>query len=383
MNFDINNLNEKLSIISTYIHRINETFLSENITGYVDKTYVEYRDSDRNWFSKDFCPQINMMTQNIVVESELKQLYICGSKIQDKYLDSLLSLYRVCTKDDFSSEEDDNNRLSDYINLWKLEIPRVYDRDEHLKRLIWDVSHYFNKDNTYRNQIEELSNIMLSPDKDLHLDEFQSNGMVFKVIDFNRNFVELKSIKGLFGEYTHYCKSKPVLPNSVFVKIPAEVYSPCCNIYTVKTLGNGVFNNLTKTETIILPVSLKKCKWSFWNCKKLKSIQTDGYGLEIQGFDGVLYDKNKKTLLAYPNCHGTEYYVPEGVEKLENCSFKDCDNLKILHLPSTLKHIGLNAFYRCYNLEIINCNFSEDNNIIFEGFFGNSGDVHPQWVYNK
>lgn len=377
---DINHIRKSFEIIFCYIHKINEEFLKENITGYIYKDLITYRDPDRNWFAKDFCPQINMLSQSIIEEDQVHRLYIKNTKIQDKYIESILDNFRICTKDDPYDEYGDNVRLSEYIDEWKTRIPSIYDKEEHLKRLVWDVSLYFIKENSMREEIAFWANSILSPEKYLHLDEFRSNGMICKVIDFENSFVEIKAINGLWGEYTRYCKSTPLIPNSPEVKIPKEVYSPCCNTYLVRYLGKGLFDNLARTETIILPVSLKKCEWSFWRCKKLKSITVDGYGWEIQGYDGVLYDNNKKRLIAYPNCHGSEYYVPDGVEVLEKCSFKDCDNIRKLHLPKTLKRIGLNAFYRCYNLEEIICDFKE-NDVEFEGYYGEYGNINPRWIF--
>ena len=48
----------------------------------------------------------------------------------------------------------------------------------------------------------------------------------------------------------------------------------------------------------------------------------------------------------------TEVTVPEGIETLEG-TFKGFENLKTVHLPKTLKNIGLDAFQGCTNLESI------------------------------
>jgi hypothetical protein len=68
--------------------------------------------------------------------------------------------------------------------------------------------------------------------------------------------------------------------------------------------------------------------------------------------DGVLYSKDKKVLLAYPNAKGPKYKVPNGVEEIANCAFK---NTSIEHITAsaTLQRIGQNAFYGCCQLEWI------------------------------
>jgi hypothetical protein len=45
--------------------------------------------------------------------------------------------------------------------------------------------------------------------------------------------------------------------------------------------------------------------------------------------------------------------LPEGLETIGNSSFCGCDNLKDINLPSTLKEIGSDALYNCYDLTSI------------------------------
>lgn len=85
-------------------------------------------------------------------------------------------------------------------------------------------------------------------------------------------------------------------------------------------------------------------------------------------------------MLAYPNMHGAIYEIPEGVKKIRNHAFKDCYNLEELTLPSTLEHIGINAFYRCENLKRIIVN-REKGSIKIEGFWGDYGNVTPKWYW--
>ena len=78
--------------------------------------------------------------------------------------------------------------------------------------------------------------------------------------------------------------------------------------------------------------------------------------------------------------HGKIYEIPEGVEIIERFAFKDCGNIEILILPSTIKLIKLNAFYRATNLKKIVCNCKK-NDFVNEGSYGDFGNVCPQWFY--
>ena len=63
-------------------------------------------------------------------------------------------------------------------------------------------------------------------------------------------------------------------------------------------------------------------------------------------------------------------------------AFKDCDNIEIIMLPSTLKLIKLNAFYRATNLKKVICACRIED-FVNEGFYGESGEVNPQWFFIK
>ena len=91
--------------------------------------------------------------------------------------------------------------------------------------------------------------------------------------------------------------------------------------------------------------------------------------------DGVLYSKDGKTLLLYPNSREDEHFdVPAGVEciarhafcgneylktvslpiglkTLEDLAFAGCGSLQSIAVPLTVTHIGTDVFYSCIALE--------------------------------
>ena len=69
--------------------------------------------------------------------------------------------------------------------------------------------------------------------------------------------------------------------------------------------------------------------------------------------DGVLYSKDGKTLIAYPNTREEEHFdVPAGVEHIGACAF-ETEKLKTISLPIGLKTIGDYAFADCTRLQAI------------------------------
>ncbi len=67
--------------------------------------------------------------------------------------------------------------------------------------------------------------------------------------------------------------------------------------------------------------------------------------------DGVRYSKDLKVCLGCDKCTIEEVNILEGVETIEDFSFRYCKNLKKVILPSTLKEVGKFAFDGCSALE--------------------------------
>lgn len=90
--------------------------------------------------------------------------------------------------------------------------------------------------------------------------------------------------------------------------------------------------------------------------------------------DGVLFSKDGKTLISYPNGRrGTHYDVPAGVERIsdvhngylqtislpiglkvvDDYGFSGCTRLQAISLPLTVQTLGKNAFDGCVSLELV------------------------------
>jgi len=167
------------------------------------------------------------------------------------------------------------------------------------------------------------------------------------------------------------------IPGSV-KSIGMSAFSNCISLKTV-TLGNGVasigrqaFYFCDALSAISLPNSVKSIDMSaFYHCLALKTVSI-GSGLETLGYwafsnctslssfavnqsnpnfvsvSGILFNKDKSTLLRYPpKKSGTAYSVPATVTAIERGAMSGCENLKTITLGSTLKSIGISAFSGC------------------------------------
>ena len=204
---------------------------------------------------------------------------------------------------------------------------------------------------------------------------FDYGDMAFSVNSDNLSVALVnKTFPGAFSRCTLYRNRQPMQKMDKFgaFYIPEEVKDESGKIYTVTCIANGAFDSVDKVVEIHIPKTITKIKWSFWECVNLQRFVVSPNNKKYCAVDGVLYSKDKKALLAYPNAKGPKYKVPNGVEEIANCAFK---NTSIEHITAsaTLQRIGQNAFYGCGQLEwIINI----PRNIVEVANFHNPGGAH-------
>lgn len=371
------NIIQEIQLLKEYLDLVDGNFISERLCVSVSRGWVTYRDPDNDWYHVTYYAQI-----------QHSQFDISLPRIADGYLNDFLESYTEEYREDLSDLQSERLLKQKEIE-WKLRIISDYSREEHIKRLIWALAD--KNDESLRISIENNAQIILSPDRIINFNEFHADGMCFEIVSHNTprvtsadfRDVKLKAIDGLFGGYPNYGNRRPCLPNKKFLRIPYKIYKFGLGNCRIVGLAAGVFDNMGDVEVLELPNTLRQVEWSLWQCRKLKEIRINN-SYDINGFksiDGVLFSGDKKKLIAYPNNHGEEYEVPEGTEIIASKAFKDCFNLKRLILPSSLKTIGLNAFYRCESLKLIQVNGPEDT-LYCEGLFGNYGNVNPKWEYS-
>ena len=92
---------------------------------------------------------------------------------------------------------------------------------------------------------------------------------------------------------------------------------------------------------------------AFLGCEQLTDIVVDEGNPYWSSADGILYDKELKTLYCYPIGRKDEVFtVPEGVENIYYKAFALTIHLKEINLPSTIKSIGEEVFVTVEHLSI-------------------------------
>lgn len=89
-------------------------------------------------------------------------------------------------------------------------------------------------------------------------------------------------------------------------------------------------------------------------CSNLKKIEVDPENDRYMSIDGVMYTKDKKTLVKYPaGKEGAEFKIPSEVNTLNQNSFRDNQHIEFMHIPENVTAIGDSAFLDTKALEAV------------------------------
>ena len=126
---------------------------------------------------------------------------------------------------------------------------------------------------------------------------------------------------------------------------------------SVEYIDNRVFEYCSITEFTI-PNSVKRISSdTFYNCNTLTSVKVEAGSTTYSSEDGVLFDKDKTTLIYFPAGKAGQYIIPASVTTIGTSAFYNCKGLTSVAIPRYVTSIGGFCFSGCTNLKsIINLN---------------------------
>ena len=126
-----------------------------------------------------------------------------------------------------------------------------------------------------------------------------------------------------------------IIPDSV-IKILDHAFSNCTSLESI-TIGSGV-------ESL-------GDEW-IASCRRLENITVSPENKTYSSVDGVLFNKDKSELSAYPiGNKRSSYTIPDGVEKIGKKAFYGCRYIESLTIPVNVIEIDDSAFENCYSLK--------------------------------
>ena len=140
---------------------------------------------------------------------------------------------------------------------------------------------------------------------------------------------------------------------------------------SLESLGYLAFSDCDMLTSVIIPANVSSYEESFISCDNLAEIDVDEKNEHFVSIDGILYTKDRKTLLQYANGRKSgDFIIPDGVTTISNNAFRDCTTLVNITIPASVTEIK-SVFYRCTSLQ----NFTVDeNNECFSSIDGNLYD---------
>ena len=186
-----------------------------------------------------------------------------------------------------------------------------------------------------------------------------------------------KITKGMFKECTSL---KEVGMKNTLTEIADEAFSGCTSLeirklnHSITKIGEDAFSGCLSLTNIQLPNFLDYLgSGAFSYCDNLESISIGLVNESFPSSDGVLYNKDRTSLLVWPGAkkdvviqedvihiedkcfQGNKQIVkvifPENIERIGAYAFADCSSLEQVDFPSTLNGIGEYAFNNCSSLK--------------------------------
>jgi hypothetical protein len=120
---------------------------------------------------------------------------------------------------------------------------------------------------------------------------------------------------------------------------------------TVTHFGGFAFRDCVSLTSIAIPLGLRTL-WTdaFYSCTGLKEFIVSENDTKFTTVEGVLFNKDKSEIIAYPNAKSSTYIIPNNVDSIGEDAFAYCSNLTSVAIPTSVKEIGANAFVYCTNL---------------------------------
>ncbi len=118
----------------------------------------------------------------------------------------------------------------------------------------------------------------------------------------------------------------------------------------VVSIGSWAFSGCHGLSSVMIPAGVTNVSAPFKECNNLTNILVDTMNSAYSSLDGVLCDKNRKTIVQYPAGRKGGYSIPDGVTTIAYSAFDASTGLTSVNIPRSVVSIRNYAFRDCDNL---------------------------------
>ena len=132
--------------------------------------------------------------------------------------------------------------------------------------------------------------------------------------------------------------------------LPEQAFIGCGNLQEIilpegiASIGNFAFSVCDALESVSLPASVTSIGRDAFDSLNLSSINVVQGNALYSSVDGVLFSKDKKTLIFCPKGKSGSFAIPSGVKVIGQYAFRECSTLTGVTIPNGVEKIGEGAF---------------------------------------
>ena len=217
---------------------------------------------------------------------------------------------------------------------------------------MWDSDYYNDYDVPWADFLASIEKVVISKGVTSIGNE------AFKWCERLTNVTIPDSITSIGNSAFYDCSSltSVTIPDSV-TSIGEWAFYGCSSLtsvtipHGVTSIGGAAFWGCSSLTSVTIGNGVTSINDSFSGCVSLKNFTVSESNSAYSSKDGVLFNKNKTKLVAYPaGKTNTSYTIPNSVSEIKEWAFSDCSDLTNVTIPNSVSKISYGTFWGCSSL---------------------------------